>query len=124
MLESALERPTYGLNRLAEQRQFDFDEITRRLAGFRDPTGVLSAQGYLRTDLTPEERFYLQRLSDNVQRSVTAAMSTLRSFAMPPGRKVMLPPTKAMAVPIRKKLSCVFLDPLARKKAIKTIAKA
>jgi VWFA-related protein len=90
VLESALERPTYGLNRLAEQRQFDFDEITRRLAGFRDPTGVLSAQGYLRTDLTPEERFYLQRLSDNVQRSVTAAMSTLRSFAMPPGRKVML----------------------------------
>ncbi len=90
VLEGALERPTYGLNRLAEQRQFDFDEITRRLAGFRDPTGLLSAEDYLRTDLTPEERFYLGRLTDNVQRSVTAAMSTLRSFAMPPGRKVML----------------------------------
>ena len=90
VLEDALERPTFGLNRLAEQRQFDFNEITQRLAGFQDPTGVLSAQGYLRTDLTPEERFYLQRLTDNVQRSVTAALSTLRSFAMPPGRKVML----------------------------------
>jgi VWFA-related protein len=89
VLEAALDRPTYGLNRLAEQRQFDFDEILLRLAGFQDGN-VLTTQNYLRTDLTVEERFYLQRLTDNVQRSVTAAMSTLRSFAMPPGRKVML----------------------------------
>ena len=89
VLEAALDRPTHGLNRLAEQRQFDFDEILLRLAGFQDGN-VLTADSYLRTDLTVEERFYLQRLTDNVQRSVTAAMSTLRSFAMPPGRKVML----------------------------------
>ena len=89
VLEDALERPTYGLNRLAEQRQFDFDELLQRLAGFQDNV-LLTTEEYLRTDLTPEERFYLQRLSDNVQRSVTAAISTLRSFAMPPGRKVML----------------------------------
>lgn len=88
-LEKALERPTYGLNRLAEQRQFDFDEVLQRLAGFQDNV-IITESEFLRTDLTPEERFYLQRLSDNVQRSITAAMSTLRSFAMPPGRKVML----------------------------------
>ncbi|MEJ2086102.1 MAG: VWA domain-containing protein, partial [Acidobacteriota bacterium] len=89
VLEDAMERPTYGLNRLAEQRQFDFTDILQRLAGFQD--GVLiTVDDYARTDLTPEERFYLQQLSDNLQRSVTAAISTLRSFAMPPGRKVML----------------------------------
>jgi VWFA-related protein len=89
VLEGALDRTTHGLNRLAEQRQFNFDEILIRLVGFQDGN-VLTVDNYLRTDLTPEERFYLQRLTDNVQRSVTAAMSTLRSFAMPPGRKVML----------------------------------
>jgi len=89
VLEKAKERPTYGLNRLAEQRQFDFGEILQRLAGFQDGV-LLTVDDYARTDLSPEERFYLQQLSDNLQRSVTAAISTLRSFAMPPGRKVML----------------------------------
>lgn len=88
VLEDAVQRPTHGLERLAEQRQFDFDRILLASSRIRD--GLLVPGQFYRTDLTPLERFYLERLSGQIQQTVTAAMSTLRSFAMPPGRKVML----------------------------------
>ena len=87
-IESTLERPAFGLQRLAEQRQFDYDRTLAALSSIR--TGEVSSDRFLRTQLDPDERFYLERLTDQVSRSVTASASTLRSFAEPPGRKVML----------------------------------
>jgi VWFA-related protein len=87
-IEAALERPALGLQRLAEQRQFDYDRTLAALTSIRE--GNVSSDRFLRTQLDPDERFYLERLTDQVSRSVTAAGSTLRSFAEPPGRKVML----------------------------------
>ncbi len=87
-IEAALERPAYGLQRLAEQRQFNYDRALGALSSIR--AGDLSIDRFLRTQLDPDERFYLERLTDQVSRSVTAGVSTLRSFAEPPGRKVML----------------------------------
>lgn len=87
-LERAMERPVYGLQRLAEQRQYDFDALLR--ASWQARTDQLDLQNFIRTNLDPDERFFLERLTGHVQRSVTAATMTMRSFAMPPGRKVML----------------------------------
>ena len=86
--ESAVERPAFGLQRLAEQRQFDYDRTLSALSSIR--AGQITTGRYLRTQLDPDERFYLERLTDQVSRSVTAGVSTLRSFAEPPGRKVMI----------------------------------
>jgi VWFA-related protein len=87
-LEAALERPAFGLQRLAEQRQFNYDRTLSALSSIR--AGEITTDAFLRTQLDPDERFYLERLTDQVSRSVTAGASTLRSFAEPPGRKVML----------------------------------
>ncbi len=88
VLDQAMQRPALGLQRLAEQRQFDFSRVLRATDLIRG--GSLTAAEFFRTDLNPEERFYVQRLVDQLERTVTAATSTLRSFAKPPGRKVML----------------------------------
>ncbi len=87
-IDTALERPAFGLQRLAEQRQFDYDRTLGALSSIR--AGEMASDRFLRTQLDPDERFYLERLTDQVSRSVTAGASTLRSFAEPPGRKVML----------------------------------
>ncbi len=87
-IDAALERPAFGLQRLAEQRQFDYDRTLGALSSIR--AGEVASDRFLRTQLDPDERFYLERLTDQVSRSVTAGASTLRSFAEPPGRKVML----------------------------------
>jgi VWFA-related protein len=87
-IEAALERPAFGLQRLAEQRQFNYDRTLSALSSIR--AGEFTTDAFLRTQLDPDERFYLERLTDQVSRSVTASASTLRSFAEPPGRKVML----------------------------------
>jgi len=88
VLEKAMARPVYGLRRLAEQRQYDYDRLLR--ASFDIRTNQLDGERFIQTDLRPDERFFLERLTAQVQSSVTAATMTLRSFAMPPGRKVML----------------------------------
>nr|HRC87312.1 VWA domain-containing protein [Thermoanaerobaculia bacterium] len=46
--------------------------------------------GNVGTNLSPEEREYVELVTSQVERTVSAASATLRSFAMPPGRKVML----------------------------------
>lgn len=90
-LEQARERPAMGLERMAEQRRFDFDDLLDESLDFR-----LGAEGgtfdpdAFRSQLTPEERFYASLISGQVERSVRAAAATLRSFASPPGRKVMI----------------------------------
>lgn len=78
VLLAAREREARGLHRLAELRFFestrsDFD--AGRASTF---------------DLSFEEQQYARELSGQVERAVLAAAATLRGFASPPGRKVML----------------------------------
>lgn len=96
VLESALRqarnRRAYGLHRLAELRQNDEDRRQRRLLrstsiaffDINDPSNRLDLR------LNPAELNYATRLSSQLQRSVDAAVATLRGFASPPGRKAML----------------------------------
>lgn len=69
-----------GLQRIVELEQRDF--ASRR--------GDLDLGGSSFGQLGVEERYYVQRITEQVDRVVTAAVSTLRGFAAPPGRKVML----------------------------------
>ncbi len=88
VLKRAKERPARGLQRLAERRQFRVPEelALQSLIG----GGVLDTRAPFRTQLDPLERSYVQRLSEQLDKTVAAAAATLRSFAQPPGRKVML----------------------------------
>lgn len=83
VLERALERRGSGLQRLAELRQF---ELSRPFALRRALGGGLARSGRLEI----EEQFYAELLADQLERSVSAATATLRSFGAPPGRRVML----------------------------------
>lgn len=76
-LGDAKVRKAYGLNRFGELRFFEtVDDLAD---AFRRPF-----------ELTFQERQYAQELAQQVQRVVLAAASTLRGFAAPPGRKVMI----------------------------------
>ena len=87
----AKQRPAKGLQREAERRQLGLDETLTLSALFDEELteGFDSAQIF-RTQLSAQERSYVQRLSNQLDRVVAAASATLRSFAKPPGRKVML----------------------------------
>jgi VWFA-related protein len=76
-LRQALDRPTYGLVRLAEQRRI---ASSRMEAGF---PGVPSARG-------EELRIQASQLERQIRTTTSAAAATLRSFADPPGRKIMM----------------------------------
>lgn len=78
VLLAARERGAGGLHRLAELRFF---ESTR---------SDFDAGRAGRFDLSFEEQQYARELSGQVERAVLAAAATLRGFASPPGRKVML----------------------------------
>jgi VWFA-related protein len=83
-LKAALERPARGLQRVAELRANDSDRALSGPVGFFDrPLGIGG-----RLELS--QRAYAERLAEQLQGSVMAASATLRSFAAPPGRKVML----------------------------------
>lgn len=87
VLRDATLRPAKGLQRLSERRQYAVDDALLQyiLAGDE------SFSPYnIRTRLSSQERAYLRLASEQLDRSVAAAAATLRSFAMPPGRKVML----------------------------------
>jgi VWFA-related protein len=84
-IEQAIGRPAFGLQRLSELRSF---EATQRVNNNLDP--VVRSRSSFSQQLDLEERDYAQRLGDQVSRVVSAAVSTLRGFASPPGRKVML----------------------------------
>ncbi len=88
-LAEASRRPAYGLQRVAELNAFE----TGRRAGGGSLSlgGVTNSRQYdLTTQLDTEELSYTRRLADQIDRSVQAAVSTLRGFASPSGRKVML----------------------------------
>lgn len=78
-LQSASARPAHGLRRIVERRTI--------LSG-RFPSGAFRLIGGRRLDIT--ERVYSEILIDQLKDATFAASSTLRGFAAPPGRKVML----------------------------------
>ena len=80
--DEAMRRPSFGLQRLSERQQSDRDS---RLRG-----RTVSAPRSLDGRLDPFELDYAERLSDQVRNSIDAAAATLRAFANPPGRKVLL----------------------------------
>ena len=83
VFKDALERKTYGLQRRAEQRLFESTRGARDdLFGAERPDPV--------SDLEIDERVRADEITGQVKRAVLAATSALRSFANPPGRKVML----------------------------------
>lgn len=87
ILRQARERPSKGLQRLTERSRFDdANQIATVSELLRYDDRQVSLDAYL----TPEERFYANMLAGQVERAVQAASATLRSFAQPPGRKVML----------------------------------
>lgn len=88
-MREAMGRRTYGLQRISETREVDSNAVFSAVADFGDGD-LVDPLGFFQTELRPEERFYVSRLGDQVERSVTAAAATLRSFSSPPGRKVML----------------------------------
>jgi VWFA-related protein len=83
ILALALERPSYGLQRLAEERQFLLTRNSALLQARRNsPFGSLQ--------LEVDERFYADLLVGQLERASQAAAATLRGFGSPPGRRVML----------------------------------
>jgi VWFA-related protein len=83
-IEQAIGRRAWGVSRLAELRSF---EASRRVTGGTFEPGPRAAFAQ-RLDI--EELEYAERLAAQTERAVAAAASTLRGFASPPGRKVML----------------------------------
>jgi VWFA-related protein len=80
-LKDAGRRPAYGMQRLAERRQFE---------RARAVPSSFQARRAFDSELDPEAKAYALRLADQVERAVRATSATLRSFARPPGRKVLL----------------------------------
>lgn len=87
-LKKAAGRPSHGLERLIERRQFDLEKATRFSSQIFD--GERTAEEVFRAFLDPNERYYVTRLARQLENTVAAAAVTLRSFAQPPGRKVMI----------------------------------
>ena len=82
--QQAMGRQAYGFQRLAELRSY---QSARRLGG----VGTLdTSRGGFANRLDLEELSYIELMGDQVARSVRAAEGTLRGFASPPGRKVMV----------------------------------
>lgn len=86
VLRDARGRPSRGLQRVVELNQFNF---SREVGDFLSLDDGLGGPEFTRT-LTIEERAYVERLSDQINRSVAAVATTMRSFAQPPGRKVLI----------------------------------
>jgi VWFA-related protein len=95
-LRRAKARPAFGNQRLTELRQNDSERGDRRDLELLQIERVQAAGGELPegpifpVTLDAVERGYATRLTQQVERSVLAAASALRSFAAPSGRKVML----------------------------------
>lgn len=80
--QEAMTRPAYGNQRMAEITNF---ETSRRLGvNSVDPRAAFSN----RLDL--DELGHIELVASQIQRSVLATVGTLRGFAAPPGRKVMI----------------------------------
>lgn len=82
-LDNASMRRSYGIQQLSDLRLFERSRQQGMNAGF----GPRSA---FQDRLDFEERDYAERLTNQIRNVVSATVSTLRGFAAPPGRKVML----------------------------------
>ena len=82
---TAMSRPAGGVRRQAERRA---------ALGARSRPGIpsipMAQLGALDPQLDVRERFYAEQLEQQLENEVSAAAASLRSFAAPPGRKVML----------------------------------
>jgi len=83
-IEQAIGRRAFGVARLAELRSF---ESTRR---FDPETFEPIPRAAFARRLDTQELEFIEHLGFQVERAIAAATSTLRGFASPPGRKVML----------------------------------
>lgn len=83
-IQKAVQRPALGLKRESERRSY---LLGARRSG---QPGVTGLRGQTSNRLEADERFYAELLEDQVRGTVAAAAATLRGFANPPGRKVML----------------------------------
>ena len=83
--QQALGRPAYGFQRLAELRAY---EASRRIVV--GTLGTTDSRAGFANRIDLEEQSYMELIANQVQRSVMAAVSTMRGFAAPPGRKVMI----------------------------------
>ena len=90
-MRQARDRPTTGLQRMAELTQNDEDRRNRRDLETTSLTFLDQEREHrLDMQLDPVEMGYATRLIDQLKRSVSAAVATLRGFADPPGRKAMI----------------------------------
>jgi VWFA-related protein len=81
--QQALGRPALGFQRLAELRAY---ESSHRIGTL----GTVDARSAFVNRVDLEELSYMELIADHVRRSVMAAVSTMRGFAAPSGRKVMI----------------------------------
>ena len=94
-LQQARRRKAHGLMRMAELRTNDQERTEqanlRAIANrFAEEGGVQLPEDVMRNSLRGTELRYATNLESQLERSVLAAVATLRSFANRPGRKVML----------------------------------
>jgi VWFA-related protein len=82
-LQQAMGRPSYGTHRMAELHGY---ESMRRIGTL----GTLDARAAFNNRLDLDELGYIEQVADQLRSLVTATVGTLRGFAAPPGRKVML----------------------------------
>jgi VWFA-related protein len=85
-IEKAIGEPAQGLARVAELRSY---EASRRIVDTGSAFTPNPRASFSR-GLGMQEIEFANRLADQAEREVSAAVSTLRGFASPPGRKVML----------------------------------
>lgn len=86
VLDKARDRPAFGLQRISERRLFEAAEDLDGPELDRDAQDAISPG----IGLTVEERQQVDMITNQTERVILAASSALRSFANPPGRKVML----------------------------------
>ena len=94
-LREARRRKAHGLMRIGELRTNDLErseqsELRAIANRFIEEGGIEPPEETLRNSLRGTELRYATTLENQVERSVLAAVATLRSFANRPGRKVML----------------------------------
>jgi VWFA-related protein len=86
-IDIELGNQAHGLERQAELRSFRFTEPH---GGAVADVLTQSRRGFQQTQLSTPALAYVEQLAGEVERVVHAAVGTLRGFATPPGRKVML----------------------------------
>jgi VWFA-related protein len=96
--DKAMARPTHGLDRVTEFSRFS-NNLSFAASSTTDSTARVSGNGNTPLDLntrmdnsglSPLESDYAKMLFRQEEGAVRAAARTLRTFASPPGRKVML----------------------------------